>query len=98
MRAPLLFLSTCVLTLSIGAPARIAHGAPTDIDVTGDVVGNTIIAGVTFNSDSATSEARCTWNTTVISDSKYDPYSFSVRNGITYRLSLIHISEPTRQP
>ena len=83
MRAPLL-LSTCVFTLGIGAPARV-HGAPADIDVSGNVVGNTIIAGVTFNSDSSTTESRCTWNTTVISDGKYEQYSFTVRNGITYR-------------
>jgi hypothetical protein len=83
MRAPLL-LSTWVFALVIGAPARV-HGAPADIDVSGNVVGNTIIAGVTFNSDSSTTESRCTWNTTVISDGKYEPYSFTVRNGITYR-------------
>ena len=67
MRAPLLLLSTCVFALGIGAPARV-HSAPADVDVTGNVVGNTIIAGVTFNSDSSTTESRCTWNTTVISN------------------------------
>ena len=85
MRASLLFLSTCVFAISIGAPARVAHGTPADIDVTGNIVGNTIIAGVTFNSDSSTTESRCTWNTTVISDNRNEPYSFIVRNGITYR-------------
>ena len=84
MRTPLLLLSTCVFALGIGAPTRV-YGAPADIDVTGDVVGNTIVAGVTFNSDSTSTESRCTWNTTVISDNKYEPYSFIVRNGITYR-------------
>ena len=84
MRTPLL-LSACIFISALGVPSRIAHGAPTDIDVTGDVVGNTIFAGVTFNSDSTTTESRCTWNTTVISDKKHEPYSFTVRNGITYR-------------
>ena len=73
MRAPLLLLSTCVFALGIGAPARV-HSAPAEVDVTGNVVGNTIIAGVTFNSDSSTTESRCTWNTTVISNGQYEPY------------------------
>ena len=84
MRTPLL-LSSCICIAALGVPSHIAHGATTDIDVTGDVVGNTISAGVTFNSNSSTTESRCTWNTTVISDTKNEPYSFTVRNGITYR-------------
>ncbi len=85
MRSRLLLLCLSACLLGFAAPSDIAYAVASDIDVTGNVVGNTIIAGVTFNSDSTSTESRCTWNTTVISDTKYEPYSFMVRDGITYR-------------
>jgi hypothetical protein len=66
-----------------------------DADVTGGVSGRTIIAEVNYSDYASSSESSCTWKTTVISSPNNEPYSFIVRNGVTYRWYVRTCTSPT---
>ena len=69
------------------APPQQAYAASSSgvEDVSGGVSGRTIIAEVNYSSYDSRTESSCTWRTTVISSPNNEPYSISVRNGVTYR-------------
>ncbi len=83
--------TTCTATflslVSLSAPSTptVLAAAPSKADVDVGGSGRTLMAGINVGEPDAEETSSCRWRTTVISDDKYEPYSFSKRNGVTYR-------------
>lgn len=75
------------LAVALVAPPQQAFAASVNgvEDVSGGVSGRTIIAEVNYSDYNSRTESSCTWTTTVISTPGNEPYSFIVRNGVTFR-------------
>jgi len=76
-------VACCAAALSPAHDVLADAPSKEDVDVGG--TGRTLMAGVNVGEPDDYETSSCRWRTTVISDEKYRPWSFSKRDGVTYR-------------